>query len=206
MTRARCTASRSSPSLTGPRRAARARLRCFARPAGARAATEPHRGRGQALPTQLAGVGDHLPLEVVVSPYRSTVAPLANYIAALHRQRPDVTLTLVVPRSSSLALAGGSCTTASPRALRASLSPTRESSLPRSIPPAPVTQDATPSDLPTRRASGRHFEASTGSALAHEPELPPRVYLGVSANKVCFERELNRPPQARLREALSESG
>jgi amino acid transporter len=41
--------------------------------------------------------GDHLPLEVVVSPYRATVAPLANYIAALHRQRPDVTLTLVVP-------------------------------------------------------------------------------------------------------------
>jgi hypothetical protein len=38
-----------------------------------------------------------LPLEVVVSPYRATVAPLANYIAALHRQRPDVTLTLVVP-------------------------------------------------------------------------------------------------------------
>jgi amino acid transporter len=41
--------------------------------------------------------GAHLPLEVVVSPYRATVAPLANYIAALHRQRPDVTLTLVVP-------------------------------------------------------------------------------------------------------------
>jgi hypothetical protein len=41
--------------------------------------------------------GDHLPLEVVVSPYRATVAPLANYVAALHRQRPDVTLTLVVP-------------------------------------------------------------------------------------------------------------
>ena len=41
--------------------------------------------------------GNHLPLEVVVSPYRATVAPLANYIAALHRQRPDVTLTLVVP-------------------------------------------------------------------------------------------------------------
>jgi amino acid transporter len=41
--------------------------------------------------------GDHLPLEVVISPYRATVAPLANYIAALHRQRPDVTLTLVVP-------------------------------------------------------------------------------------------------------------
>jgi amino acid transporter len=41
--------------------------------------------------------GDHLPLEIVISPYRATVAPLANYIAALHRQRPDVTLTLVVP-------------------------------------------------------------------------------------------------------------
>jgi hypothetical protein len=41
--------------------------------------------------------GEHLPLEVVVSPYRATVAPLANYIAALHRQRPDVTLTLIVP-------------------------------------------------------------------------------------------------------------
>jgi amino acid transporter len=41
--------------------------------------------------------GDHLPLELVVSPYRATVAPLANYIAALHKQRPDVALTLVVP-------------------------------------------------------------------------------------------------------------
>ena len=41
--------------------------------------------------------GDHLPLELVISPYRATVAPLANYIAALHRQRPEVTLTLVVP-------------------------------------------------------------------------------------------------------------
>ena len=41
--------------------------------------------------------GQHLPLEVLISPYRATVAPLANYISALHRQRPDVTLTLVVP-------------------------------------------------------------------------------------------------------------
>lgn len=41
--------------------------------------------------------GDHLPLEVVVSPYRATLAPLANYIEALHRQRPDLTLTVVVP-------------------------------------------------------------------------------------------------------------
>jgi hypothetical protein len=41
--------------------------------------------------------GDHLPLEVVVSPYRATLAPLANYIEALHRQRPEIMLTVVVP-------------------------------------------------------------------------------------------------------------
>jgi len=41
--------------------------------------------------------GAHLPLEVVVSPYRATVAPLANYLEALHQQRPDVTLTVIVP-------------------------------------------------------------------------------------------------------------
>lgn len=41
--------------------------------------------------------GQHLPLEVVVSPYRATVAPLVNYIETLHSQRPDVTLTVVVP-------------------------------------------------------------------------------------------------------------
>jgi amino acid transporter len=41
--------------------------------------------------------GDHLPLEVIVSPYRATVAPLANYIEALHYQRPEVALTVVVP-------------------------------------------------------------------------------------------------------------
>jgi amino acid transporter len=41
--------------------------------------------------------GDHVRLEVVTSPYRATAAPLANYIAALHRERPDVTVTVVVP-------------------------------------------------------------------------------------------------------------
>jgi hypothetical protein len=41
--------------------------------------------------------GDYLPLEIVVSPYRATVAPLANYIEALHRQQPDTTLTVIVP-------------------------------------------------------------------------------------------------------------
>jgi amino acid transporter len=41
--------------------------------------------------------GAYLPLEIVSSPYRATVAPLANYIEALHRQQPDITLTVIVP-------------------------------------------------------------------------------------------------------------
>ncbi|WP_333770234.1 APC family permease [Streptomyces sp. IBSBF 2435] len=41
--------------------------------------------------------GDHLPLEVLVSPYRATVAPLVNYIEALHEQQPRLTLTIIVP-------------------------------------------------------------------------------------------------------------
>ncbi|MFJ8330215.1 APC family permease [Streptomyces sp. NPDC094437] len=41
--------------------------------------------------------GDHLPLEIVVSPYRATVAPLVHYIEALHRQHPELTLTVILP-------------------------------------------------------------------------------------------------------------
>jgi amino acid transporter len=41
--------------------------------------------------------GDHLPVEVVISPYRALVPPLVQYIEALHRQRPDLTVTVVVP-------------------------------------------------------------------------------------------------------------
>ena len=44
-----------------------------------------------------AAWGDHLPLEVVGSPYRALVAPLARYIEALRSQRPGLTLTVVVP-------------------------------------------------------------------------------------------------------------
>jgi amino acid transporter len=40
--------------------------------------------------------GDHLPLEVVISPYRATVAPLARYIQAIHQQRPKLVLTVIV--------------------------------------------------------------------------------------------------------------
>lgn len=41
--------------------------------------------------------GDRLPLEIVVSPYRATVAPLVHYIEALHQQHPDLTLTVILP-------------------------------------------------------------------------------------------------------------
>ena len=41
--------------------------------------------------------GNHLPLEVIVSPHRALVAPLLNYIWTLHQQRRDLTLTVVVP-------------------------------------------------------------------------------------------------------------
>jgi amino acid transporter len=41
--------------------------------------------------------GDHLPLEILPSPYRATIAPMIDYIEALRRQRPDITLTVIVP-------------------------------------------------------------------------------------------------------------
>jgi hypothetical protein len=41
--------------------------------------------------------GDHLPLEIISSPYRATLAPLTNYIEALHREHRDVTFTVIVP-------------------------------------------------------------------------------------------------------------
>jgi len=41
--------------------------------------------------------GDHVPLEVISSPYRATLAPLTNYIDALRNEHPEVTLTVVVP-------------------------------------------------------------------------------------------------------------
>jgi amino acid transporter len=41
--------------------------------------------------------GDHLPLEIVVSPYRAIVAPLIDYIESLREQRPELTLTVILP-------------------------------------------------------------------------------------------------------------
>ncbi|MCU1678398.1 MAG: family permease [Frankiales bacterium] len=41
--------------------------------------------------------GDHLALEVVVSPYRAVVGPLVQYVDALHRESPGLMLTVVLP-------------------------------------------------------------------------------------------------------------
>ena len=41
--------------------------------------------------------GAHVPLEVVVSPFRAVVGPIVNYLEVLHSQRPDLTLTVIVP-------------------------------------------------------------------------------------------------------------
>ncbi len=41
--------------------------------------------------------GDHLPLEIVVSPYRAIIAPMVNYIESLHHLRGDLTLTVILP-------------------------------------------------------------------------------------------------------------
>jgi amino acid transporter len=40
--------------------------------------------------------GDHVPLEVVLSPYRAIVVPFVRYVDALHGQRPDLTVTVVL--------------------------------------------------------------------------------------------------------------
>ena len=41
--------------------------------------------------------GEHLPLQVVHSPYRALVAPIARYVQALHAQRPALTITVLLP-------------------------------------------------------------------------------------------------------------
>jgi amino acid transporter len=40
--------------------------------------------------------GNHVRLETIVSPYRAVVPPLVHYVEALHNQRPDLTLTVVL--------------------------------------------------------------------------------------------------------------
>ena len=52
---------------------------------------------GQRFRSYWEAWGDHLPLEVIVSPRRAIVAPLVNYIWSVHRARPDLTLTVILP-------------------------------------------------------------------------------------------------------------
>jgi hypothetical protein len=41
--------------------------------------------------------GRHVPLEVVISPYRLTVIPIINYVRVLRSQSPRLTLTVILP-------------------------------------------------------------------------------------------------------------
>jgi len=41
--------------------------------------------------------GDHVLLESIQSPYRAVVPPLVAYIESIHAQRPELTITVVVP-------------------------------------------------------------------------------------------------------------
>jgi len=41
--------------------------------------------------------GDHLRLEIIVSPHRAIIPSLARYLEALRALRPDVTLTVIMP-------------------------------------------------------------------------------------------------------------
>ncbi|HLI55478.1 MAG TPA: APC family permease [Actinomycetota bacterium] len=40
--------------------------------------------------------GNHVPLKIIESPYRSVVLPMTHYIEALHDQRPALTITVVM--------------------------------------------------------------------------------------------------------------
>lgn len=43
--------------------------------------------------------GDHIPLEIIISPYRAVIAPLAHYLCALSAQRQDIIVTVVLPET-----------------------------------------------------------------------------------------------------------
>ncbi len=57
----------------------------------------PTEAEGDRFQRYWAAWGNHVRLEVIQSPYRATVPPMIAYIEALHAQRPDLTLTVVVP-------------------------------------------------------------------------------------------------------------
>jgi amino acid transporter len=41
--------------------------------------------------------GNHLRLEIIISPHRAIIPSLARYLEALHALRPDITLTVILP-------------------------------------------------------------------------------------------------------------
>ncbi|MBV8952483.1 MAG: hypothetical protein JO179_00005, partial [Solirubrobacterales bacterium] len=41
--------------------------------------------------------GDHVPLELIESPYRAVIPPVVAYVESLHTQRPELTITVIVP-------------------------------------------------------------------------------------------------------------
>jgi len=49
------------------------------------------------LHTKWEAWGNHIPLEIIESPYRSVLRPLLNYIDAIGRQRPGQTIVIVLP-------------------------------------------------------------------------------------------------------------
>jgi hypothetical protein len=55
----------------------------------------PDEEEAEAFLREWRAFGDHLPLEIISSPYRAIVPPLAHYLRALHSQRPDLTITVV---------------------------------------------------------------------------------------------------------------
>ena len=57
----------------------------------------PEEAEAQRFRQQWQVWGDHVRLETIVSPYRAIVAPLAQYLAALHAARPDLALTVILP-------------------------------------------------------------------------------------------------------------
>jgi len=59
----------------------------------------PDRSEAKEFSTAWQRFGDPMKLEVLISPYRAVVAPLAHYLAAVHAQAPDLTLTVVVPQT-----------------------------------------------------------------------------------------------------------
>jgi hypothetical protein len=56
----------------------------------------PTRDEGAGFVREWRVFGDPVPLEVISSPYRAVVPPLVHYVRALHAQRPELTVTVVL--------------------------------------------------------------------------------------------------------------